>query len=325
MKRITGLVILICIITLETACGIQPKENIKITAVLDWTPNTNHTGLYVALSEGYFNEEGLDVKIIQPQEGTAEQIVSAGSAQFGISYQESVTFARAEGMPIVSLAAVIQHNTSGFASLAEKGITSPKDFENKKYGGWGSPIEEATLRYLMEQEGADPGKLQIVTTGDADFFQVSGTGEVDYAWIFEGWTGIEAKLREIELNYIDLGEIAEVFDYYTPVIITSEKMISDNRDVVQKFMKAVEKGYRFCIEKPEEAAEILLNNAPELDRDLVIESQKFLAGKYQEDAEYWGMQKHEVWERYMLWLYENGFIEEQVDVTKAFTNEFLSK
>ena len=121
-------------------------------------------------------------------------------------YQESVTFARAEGIPIVSLAAVIQHNTSGFASLAEKGITSPKDFENRKYGGWGSLIEEATLRYLMEQEGADPDKLQIVTTGDADFFQMSATGEVDYAWIFEGWTGIEAKLRGIELNYIELGE-----------------------------------------------------------------------------------------------------------------------
>ena len=317
--------ILIFIIALTAGCGVKPADRIKITAVLDWTPNTNHTGLYVALSEGFFEKEGLEVTIIQPQEGTAEQIVASGSAQFGIGYQESVTFARAEGIPIVSLAAVIQHNTSGFASLAEKGITSPKDFENRKYGGWGSPIEEATLRYLMEQEGADPDKLQIVTTGDADFFQMSATGEVDYAWIFEGWTGIEAKLRGIELNYIELGKVAEVFDYYTPVIITSEKMINENRDVVQKFMRAVEKGYRFCIEKPEEAAEILLKNVPELDRELVAESQKYLAGKYRDDAEYWGMQKHEVWERYMLWLFRNGFIGEQVDVAKAYTNEFLSK
>ncbi|HEY8421781.1 MAG TPA: ABC transporter substrate-binding protein [Thermoclostridium sp.] len=325
MKKYIAMAMLICVIMLASGCGSQQTGKIKVTAVLDWTPNTNHTGLYVALSEGYFEKEGLEVTIVQPQEGTSEQIVAAGSAQFGISYQESVTFARAEGMPVVSLAAVIQHNTSGFASLVEKGITSPKDFENKKYGGWGSPIEEATLRYLMEQEGADPGKLQIVTTGDADFFQVSSTGEVDYAWIFEGWTGIEAKLRGIELNYIDLGKIAEVFDYYTPVIITSEKMISENSDVVQKFMKAVEKGYRFCIDKPEEAAEILLKNVPELDRELVVESQKYLSEKYQDDAEYWGMQKQEVWERYMLWLYENGFIEEKVDVTKAFTNEFLNK
>lgn len=325
MKKNMLILAFICIIALTAACGTQPEDKTKITAVLDWTPNTNHTGLYVALSKGYFAEEGLDVTIIQPQEGTAEQIVAAGSAQFGISYQEAVTFARAEDIPIVSLAAVIQHNTSGFASLADKGITSPKDFENKKYGGWGSPIEEATLRYLMEQEGADPDKLQIVTTGDANFFQVSSTGEVDYAWIFEGWTGIEAKLKGIELNYIELGKVAEVFDYYTPVIISSEKMIDENRELVRKFMKAVEKGYRFSIENPEEAAEILLENVPELDRELVIESQKYLSQKYQEDAPYWGMQKQEVWERYMLWLYQNGFIEKQVDVTKAYTNEFLNQ
>lgn len=166
MKKYIAMAMLICVIMLASGCGSQQTGKIKVTAVLDWTPNTNHTGLYVALSEGYFEKEGLEVTIVQPQEGTSEQIVAAGSAQFGISYQESVTFARAEGMPVVSLAAVIQHNTSGFASLVEKGITSPKDFENKKYGGWGSPIEEATLRYLMEQEGADPGKLQIVTTGE---------------------------------------------------------------------------------------------------------------------------------------------------------------
>jgi len=325
MKKYAAVILLICIAAMAAGCEAKPAEKIKVTAVLDWTPNTNHTGLYVALRNGYFDEEGLDVTIIQPQEGTAEQIVAAGSAQFGISYQEAVTFARAEGMPIVSVAAVIQHNTSGFASLAEKGSTSPKDFENKKYGGWGSPIEEATLRYLMEQEGADPGKLQILTTGEADFFQVSASGEVDFAWIFEGWTGIEAKLRGIELNYIDLGKLAEVFDYYTPVIITSEKMINENRELVEKFMKAVEKGYRFAIEKPEEAAGILLENVPELDRDLVVESQKYLAEKYQEDAEYWGIQKHEVWERYMLWLYENGFIADKLDVSKAFTNEFLNR
>jgi ABC-type nitrate/sulfonate/bicarbonate transport system substrate-binding protein len=322
MKKIYGLLIsVIGICILLSGCNARTKT--KVTVVLDWTPNTNHTGLYVAVNEGYFEKEGLDVEIIQPQEGTAEQLVAADSAQFGVSYQENVTFARAEGVPVVSLAAVIQHNTSGFASLKEKGIVSPKDFENKKYGGWGSPIEEATLRYLMKQDGADPDKVQIVTTGDADFFQASSTGDIDYAWIFEGWAGIEARLKGIELNYIDLGKVAEVFDYYTPVIITSEKNISENKDLVEKFMKAVEKGYQYAMKNPDAAAEVLMDHAPELDRSLVMESQRFLADKYQDDAPYWGMQKQEVWERYMNWLYENQFIAEKVDVTKAYTNDFL--
>jgi ABC-type nitrate/sulfonate/bicarbonate transport system substrate-binding protein len=321
MKKLIGLLLSIAgIIVVLSGCGTKSK----VTVVLDWTPNTNHTGLFAAVNEGYFEKEGLEVEIIQPVEGAVEQLVSAGTAQFGVSYQESVTFARAEGVPVVSLAAVIQHNTSGFASLKEKGITAPKDFEGKKYGGWGSPIEEATLRYLMQQDGADPDKVQIVTTGDADFFQASASGDIDYAWIFEGWAGIEARLKGMELNYIDLGAVAEVFDYYTPVLITSEKNIQENRGMVEKFMKAAEKGYQFAINNPDAAAEILMDHAPELDRSLVMESQRYLADKYQEDAPYWGMQKQEVWERYMNWLYENEFITEKVDVTKAFTNEFLS-
>ena len=294
--------ILIFIIALTAGCGVKPADRIKITAVLDWTPNTNHTGLYVALSEGFFEKEGLEVTIIQPQEGTAEQIVASGSAQFGIGYQESVTFARAEGIPIVSLAAVIQHNTSGFASLAEKGITSPKDFENRKYGGWGSPIEEATLRYLMEQEGADPDKLQIVTTGDADFFQMSATGEVDYAWIFEGWTGIEAKLRGIELNYIELGKVAEVFDYYTPVIITSEKMINENRDVYRNLCGRLRRDTGSALRNLKKPPKFL-KNVPELDRERLLRVRNTLPGNTGRCSIKCRSMK---WERYMLWLFRTG-------------------
>lgn len=323
MKKIKILCLLFVIFSMVfSGCAEQKKS--KITVVLDWTPNTNHTGLYVALEKGYFQGEGLAVEIIQPQEGTSEQIVASGSAQFGISYQENVIFARSEKLPVVSLSAIIQHNTSGFASLKEKGIVTPKDFENKKYGGWGSPLEEATLRYLMKESGADPEKLQIVTTGDADFFQISASGEIDYAWIFEGWAGIEARLKGMELNYIDLGKLSEVFDYYTPVIITSEKILSKEKEMVKKFMRAVEKGYQYSIDNPREAAEILLKHVPELDRKLVIESQIFLTARYMDDAPYWGVQKQEVWERYMNWLFENGFITEQTDVTKAYTNEFLN-
>jgi ABC-type nitrate/sulfonate/bicarbonate transport system substrate-binding protein len=324
MKKSFGLLMAIAgSIVILAGCGAQAKT--KVTVVLDWTPNTNHTGLYAAINEGYFQQEGLEVEIIEPVEGAVEQLVSAGTAQFGVSYQESVTFARAQGVPVVSLAAVIQHNTSGFASLKEKNIVTPKDFEGKKYGGWGSPIEEATLRYLMQQDGADPDKVQIVTTGEADFFQASASGEIDYAWIFEGWAGIEARLSGMELNYIDLGKVAEVFDYYTPVLITSEKNIEENRGMVEKFMRAVAKGYQFAMKNPDAAAEILMDHAPELDRSLVMESQRYLADKYQAEASYWGMQKQEVWERYMNWLFENEFITEKVDVAKAFTNEFLSR
>jgi len=322
MKRVKLYIVLFCLLItmiLATGCG----EAQKVTFVLDWTPNTNHTGVYVAVEKGYYAEEGLDVTIIQPSDMGADAMVASGAAQFGVSYQESVTFARAENVPLVSIAAVIQHNSSGFGALKEKNIRSPKDFEGKKYGGWGSQVEEATIKYLMEKTGADPSKVEILSVGTADFFQASSSGQIDFAWIFEGWDGVAAKLKGIEIDYIDLGKTDPVFDYYTPVIVTSEDMIQNNSKMVEAFMRATIKGYRFAMEHPEEAAEIFIKAVPEADPELIRESQKFLADRYQDDAPYWGMQKKEVWQRYNDWLYENGFIAEPIDVEKAFTNKFV--
>lgn len=158
----------------------------EVTVVLDWYPNTNHTGLYVAKDLGYYREEGLDVKIVQPSRLTAEQLVASGKAEFGVSYQEAVTLSRGEGMPIVSIAAIIQHNTSGFAWLKDEGIKSVKDWEGKRYGSWGSPIEKATIEYIMRKYGADPSKVIFVNVGQMDFFAGTLNNVFDFAWIFYG-------------------------------------------------------------------------------------------------------------------------------------------
>lgn len=318
-KLLSNILILLLTMILLAGCG----ESKKITFVLDWTPNTNHTGVYVAKEKGYYAEEGLDVEIIQPSDMGADAMVASGTAQFGVSYQESVTFARAENVPLISIAAVIQHNTSGFGALKEKSIKSPADFEGKKYGGWGSPVEEATIKYLMEKAGADPSKVEILSVGTADFFQASSSGQIDFSWIFDGWDGVAARIRGIEIDYIDLGRTDPIFDYYTPVIVTSEDMIKNNAKMVEAFMRATIKGYKFAMENPDEAAEIFIKAVPEADPELIRESQKYLADKYRADAPYWGMQKEEVWQRYTDWLFENGFIAEKIDVEKAFTNKFV--
>lgn len=329
MKRVLLIVLAaVCALSLG-ACGSQNQQQAQettnlteVTLVLDWTPNTNHTGLYVALEKGYFAENGLNVSIIQPSESSVLQLLSAGTAQFGIDFQESLTFARDAGMPVVSIAAILQHNTSAFATPADRGITSAKDFEGKTYGGWGMDMETATIRYLMEEAGADFDKVNIVTIGDTDPLTAMDMNSIDFAWIYEGWEGISAKLKGVELTYVPLGD-DPVFDYYTPIIATSEDMITNNREIVEKFMDAVVKGYTFAAENPGESADILLRHVPELDAELVKASQEYLSPRYIDDAESFGVQKAEVWERYTKWLYDQGFIETLVDSSKAFTNEFV--
>src|SRR3954469_3241888 len=307
----------------ETDANAKKENDLKkVTLVLDWTPNTNHTGLYVAKEQGYFAEEGLDVEIIMPGEAGADQLVASGKAEFGVSYQESITQARIQEVPIVSIAAVIQHNTSGFASPAEKNIVSPKDFAGKSYGGWGSPVEESVIASLMKQENANPDDVSIINMGDTDFF-TAVKRDVDFAWIYYGWTGVEAELRGEKINMIYLTDYSKNLDYYTPVLATNEDMIENNPETVKAFLKATSKGYQYSIDEPAKAADILIAAAPDLDADLVKKSQEWLAPKYQDDAPRWGEQKLEVWENYANWMYENNLLEKQLNAKEAFTNEFL--
>jgi len=317
-------VILAGLVAAGCAASTTPAGPIPVTMMLDWVPNTNHTGIFVALEKGWYDEEGLQVEVIQPGEGSAPiQVVAAGKADFAISYQEEMTHARAEDIPVVSLAAVIQHNTSGFASPKSKGITRPKDFEGKRYGAWGSPIERAMLEVLMACDGGDVNKVEFVNVGWADYFVVTQR-DVDFAWIFYGWTGIEAELRNEPLNIVMLRDWEFcVPDYYTPVIATSEKEIQEKPDVVRRFMKATARGYQFAIAHPDEAAEILIKHAPESNPELIRRSQAWLSKEYQADAPRWGEQKLKVWQRYADWMYEKGVLPRNIDASEAFTNDFL--
>ena len=317
-KFMTLLIIMGLLLSPLAGCSKNPpsqdkQELTKVTVLLDWLPNTNHTGLYVAKEKGYFKSEGLNVEIMQPGEGGTSQLLAAGKGEFGISYQEEVTIARSQN---------IQHNTSGFASPVEKGITSPRDFEGKSYGGWGSPAETAVIKALMDKYQADFNKVEMLNIGEADFFTSMHKG-VDFAWIYWGWTGVEAEQRNLNLNFIKLRDENPALDFYTPVIITSEKMLKENPELAKKFMRACSKGYQFAIENPEDAAELLLKNEPDLDRNLVMASQKYLANEYQADAPRWGEMKREVWKNYANFMYENKLIDKNIAPDKAFTNKYL--
>ncbi|MBW7473379.1 ABC transporter substrate-binding protein [Paenibacillus oenotherae] len=298
------------------------KPLTKVKVVLDWTPNTNHTGLYVARDNGFFKAQGLDVEIILPGDAGADTMIATGAADFGVSYQEGITQARIQGVPLVSIAAVIQHNTSGFAAPADKNIKSPKDFEGKTYGGWGSPVEEAVIGSLMQEQGADVSKVEIASIGDADFF-TAVKRDIDFAWIYYAWTGIEAELRGEKIDMLYLTDYTDKLDYYTPVLATNENMIATKSDIVKAFVAGAAQGYQFAIDKPEEAADVLIKAVPDLDAELVKASQKWLSPRYQDDAKRWGEQKLEVWTNYAAWMFEHKLLDKELEAEKAFTNEFL--
>ena len=308
------------------ACGDdEPDEPTDVTFMLDWTPNTNHAGVYIAKAKGWYEDAGLNVEIVQPGENIVDQAVGAGVAHFGISVQESVIPAREQGIPVVAIAAVIEHNTSSLIALAEEGIEGPGDLAGKTYGGWGGPLETALISKLVECGGGDPSTVEYAIIGNVDYIVGMEQGDYDFVWIFDAWDGIrytEVLGRDVSfVRFIDHTDC--IPDWYTPMIVTSESLIDENSDLVEAFMEATARGYRYAIENPEEAAEILLEAAPELDEALVKASAAYLAERYTSDPDNWGRQELDVWTRFESFLREAGLTESAIDVEDAFTNDFL--
>jgi len=325
MKRFSFIIVMLFTTLITLACG-SPANNepIPVSLMLDWVPNTNHTGIFVAEANGYFEEAGLAVEIIQPGEVYPEAAVASGAADFGISFQEMVTLARADNVSVVSIAAVLQHNTSGFASAAGLNVTGPANFEGLRYGSFGTPFEAPTLRVLMNCAGGDFGQLKIVDIGFADSLALIAEDQIDLAWIFYGWQGFQAHQKGVDINVVMMQSHFDcVPDYYTPIVITSTNTIANKPEVVKAFIGALSRGYDFAVQNPGEAADLLLTAVPELDSALVKASQEWLSKYYQAEAPRWGEQKESVWQGYSDWMLNNGILTSPISARDAFTNDFL--
>lgn len=330
-KRIVALFMATMMVLSLAACGNSESKNEdnneleKVTFVLDWTPNTNHTGLYVAQAKGYFEEAGIEVEIVQPPEDGAEVLVASGKADFGVSFQDSMAPALIgdDALPITAVAAVIQHNTSGIISRKGEGMDTPKGMEGHTYATWNGPIELATLQQVVEKDGGDFSKVNLIPSTVTDEVSALKTKSVDSIWIFYGWAGVKTELEGLETDYFAFADIDEVFDYYTPVIIAGNDFLDEKPETAKAFLSALSKGYGFAIENPEEAAEILCEANPELDEELVKASQKYLAGQYRGEAEQWGYIDATRWNNFYNWLNENDLVETDIPGNTGFTNEFL--
>ncbi len=328
-KKLLALLIMLLLV----GCGHTPKTDgdkdikdlEKVTFVLDWTPNTNHTGIYVAQEKGYFEAAGIRVEIVQPPEDGAEVLVASGKADFGVSFQDTMAPALVgdDALPITAVAAVLQHNTSGIISRKGEGMNTPKGMEGRTYATWNSPVELATLKQVVEKDGGDFSKVELYYGSIDNEVAALRTDTVDSIWIFYGWAGVKMELEELETDYFAFADIDAVFDYYTPVIIAGNKFLEEKPEVAKAFLGAVSKGYEYAIAHPEEAAEILCGSNPELDEELVKESQKYLAEEYQAEAKQWGYIDATRWNNFYHWLNENDLVEMNIPENTGFSNAYL--
>ncbi len=308
-----------------------PTATVRLA--LDWTPNTDHTGFFVARAHGLYKDAAIDFQILPYATATPETLLAAHQAECGISFQDSMTFAVAAGADIVSVAAILQKTASAIGVLAASPIERPRDLDGRTYAGFGYPNEDPTLKFVIK---ADGGKGTFKTaTLDAAAYEALYQHQADFTIPFTAWEGVEAEQRGIKLRYFQFADYGFP-DYYQVVLACDRQWLDQNPDAARRFVGATARGFQFAAEHPDDAAALLVSENPgtfDANKALPQASQEFLAsGNYLVDgAGRFGTQTLERWTGYSAFLYDQGLLGDgsgkplgkPLDYARLFTNDFL--
>jgi putative hydroxymethylpyrimidine transport system substrate-binding protein len=304
--------------------GASAQEPTKVTLALDWYPNANHTGLYVAQDAGYFTEAGLEVEIYVPADPTTVlQTVGAGRDTFGISYHADVLFARAQDVPVKSVAAMVQHPLNCLMFKADAPIERPSDLSGRTVGVTGLPSDDAFLGTILAFDGLSLDDIEVVNVG-YDLLPAVLSDQAD-AVLGAYWTHetILAEQQGLSVRYLRVEEWG-VPDYYELVLVSGDDVASGTPDVVSGLLGALQRGYTDAIADPAAALELLYAQNPDLDPAVEEEGLGLLAPLWTDNGTVaFGTQTPERWDAFGTWLKEQGLLAAETDIPSAYDATLL--
>jgi len=290
----------------------------RASVSLDWYPWSNHTGLLLARDDGRYSEEGLEVSLYvpsNPEDGL--KLVAAGKDTFAISYQTDVLLARAEGIPVKSIAALVQHPLNTIMALKESGITTPRQLVGRKLGMPGLPSDDALLSTMMEKDGADPSKVEKVDVG-FDLLPALIGKQVDAViggyWVHES---ILAEQGGYPVNVMRVEEWG-VPDYYELVLVASDALVRDNSNLIRRFLRATVQGYGAAMSDHATALAALFKESPDADKQMETKAIELLAPEWVDKSGRFGFQDPARWEAYTKWMQSRGLLKPDVKASDAY-------
>lgn len=287
----------------------RSSERHIVRVAPDWLPNTNHVGFYVADAKGYYAEEGLEPHLL-PFDGEAmpnRKIVS-GETEFGLMPQQSILSMRARGVGVVSVAALVQPNTTTLMTPVATGITRPAQLTGRRYATYGTEFEVAMVEEMIRYDGGSGGPV-LVPAEKLDILQSLYNGDLDVAWGFYAWEGVQAELADCPMRHFFVQESGVPSEYF-PLLFTSAEYIQREPDVVRAFVRATRRGYEDAAADPDDAAAIFLSGVPASalppqPRELVQRSMAWLAPRLAERS---GAGRPWGWHDPAKWAAFAGFI-----------------
>lgn len=317
--------ILIIVSTLFVISCETTKEDTKVKLALDWYPNANHTGLYIALEKGYFKDENIDLEIYTPSDpSTVLQTVGAGQDDFGISYQPDLILAKSKNIPVKSVLAFVQHPLNIIMTLKESNIIRPSDLKGKKIAYPGIPLNENLLDTLLKADGLQ-GKqeVELINTGYDLVPPLIGKTVDACLGCYLSHETIMAENEGFPVNIMRMEQWG-VPDYYELVLVASDEMVTDNKDLIERMIRAISKGYNDAVSDPKAGIDNLIKSTnDEIDQAIEYPGAELLAPLWVDSTGKFGAQTEEKWSVFSQWLFDTGQITTMPETNSLFTNEFV--
>ena len=282
---------------------------------MDWYPNSNHAGIFYAKDKGYFLDEDLDVEVYTPSDPSSIlQTVASGRDQFGISYQPDLLLARSEGVPVVAISSIVRTPLNSIMTLKKSGISDPSKLKGKTIGYPGIPLNIGILQSILEGQGLTIDDVNLVDVG-FDLVPALLSSRVD-AVIGAFWSH-ESILIELEGEGVNILKFQDwgIPEYHELVLVTSEKYLDENKEIVESFVKSFRKGFEGSIESNYESMESLISAYPEVNVELETEGIKLLAPLWIESMNSNNMDS---WHKFGDWMKEKGLIDSGLIIEDSF-------
>ncbi|AHW63509.1 ABC-type transporter, substrate-binding lipoprotein [Corynebacterium glyciniphilum AJ 3170] len=320
-----------------TACGGAEDDNTGHTRVLlDWNPNPDHLALYTADHTGAYDEQGLDVEFLLPgNTADAAKDVSLGRADLAISYETDTIIARAEGLDVINVGALIPTPLNSLITKASSGITEPSDLEGKSVATSGLPSQQATLNYIAEQAGIDPESITMPNV-QQNLNQALLSDQVDA--IFGAYPNIEGVelAQRTDITTLTAAEMGVPSSAELVIIANPTRLSEDDAyaDRVRNFLAGTADGHDAAMRDAALAVDALTpETAGAYDPDLLaamVEATIDILEKGNSDGDTtFGVQNPQAWSDYADWMRENGLLDAAtgsnalINGADATTNDYL--
>lgn len=297
----------------------------KIRIALDWTPNTIHSGLYIAKEKGYYAKHDLDVELLPPDaqySQTPAKRLEAGEVDLAICPSEScIAYNEGGKLQVQAIYAILQRDAS---AIVGKDVKSMKELSGKRYGSYNARYEDAIVRAMVTQDGGDGSAVEIERSeGKLSMFDAVKAGRVDATWIFLPWEGVEAAIEGVDASYFKLEDYDIPYGYSPIIARNAGSSLPD--EVLYDFVAATRQGYEHAMSHPSDAVDLLHQVAvPQRSRDFLEKSQLSINEFYTDGSNSLGSMDPAKWTAFLAWLSRQHLLirPQEVRESAIYTNDY---